>query len=212
MTDICPNMIVRPGKPDNSGKLVGKEINPNTVLLVSSPNVAHLQRIVCDTFEPTLLRVLVCKDEKSASKTDSCPYPEHKIDCAVKLACKDCKGALAQIYTRLEKFDPASRSCIVVFIAREYLSRTDDLLERLLCSVEWLNIELERPRFYIFYYGEPMLGPSANNSLKHINDKIKQRFKLYSQDEDTCIPVYVKSDAKFLIIKKNSKSLSCTAS
>lgn len=200
-------MIVRAGKPTN------EEFSPSSVSLLSSPNVANLKRIVFYASEPILLRLLVCKDERVAGKIDTCPYPEHKKNDATNLACRDCKNVLAQIYIRLNRINlnRTLRSCVIVFVEGQYLSRTDDLLERLQCSVKWLNIELEQPYFYIFYYGQPMLLSNTNNSCKNINHKIKELFNFYSRDEDVCIVASVGRESESLII--NHKNIfSCKAS
>jgi hypothetical protein len=208
LTDICPEKILRAGIPAD------REHSPSVISLVSSPNVANLKRIVCNVLEPVLLRALVCKDEKAAAgETDICPYPEHRNNNATNLTCNDCKNVLAQIYIRLDQAhcNCTLRSCIIAFVEGQYLSKTDDLLERLRCSVDWLNVKIERPYFYIFYYGQPMFLCNANNSCKSINQKIKKIFNFYSQDEDVCIVAPVGRKSESLIIN-HEKRFSCKAS
>jgi hypothetical protein len=167
-----------------------------------SPNVANLKRIVCNAHEPVLLRVLVCKDEKAAGVSGICPYPDHKNSGAVRLSCDDCKNVLAQIYLRLEQPDRsrALRSCIIAFVEGTYLSKTDDLVARLQHSVEWLDIKRERPLFYIFCYGEPLVKNTANNAFGRIDDRIREIFDFYPEGEDTCVLSQVRRDSEALII------------
>jgi hypothetical protein len=207
LTDICPEMIVRSGKPD------GEEFSPSAVPLVSSPHVANLKRIICNVYEPVLLRVLVCKDENIAGGADTCLYPDHKNDEAIKLACNDCDNLLAQVYIRLDRpnGNRTLRSCVIAFVEGKYLSRTDDLLNRLHYSIAWLDIERERPHFYIFYYGQPMFQLNANNSRQLINNRIKEMFHIYSQEEDVCIVAPVGRYAESLIISHRN-IFSCKAS
>jgi hypothetical protein len=200
-------MIVRAGKPTD------KEFSPSAVPLISSSNVANLKRIVCNVHESVLLRLLVCKDERVVGETDVCPYQAHKNDEATRLVCNDCENVLAQIYIRLEQShgNRTLRSCIVSFVEGQYLIRTDDLLQRLQSSVIWLGIERERPLFYIFYYGQPMVQLIANNSCKTINDRIKRAFGFYTQEEDVCVVAPVGRYSESLII--NHKNIfSCKAS
>jgi hypothetical protein len=199
MDNICPRMIVRSTVPND------REFNPNTIELLPSKNVANLEKIVCNVLEPVLLRLLVCKDEKSGETSDDCPYPEHKNREAVKLACNNSEAKLAQIYIRHDRINAQSRSCVIVFVEGQYLSKTDELLERLQNSVSWLDIANERPYFYIFHYDQPAFQLTANNSCKRINAKMKKLFTGYSQDEDICIAVSVQRGSKSLIVNHTTK-------
>jgi hypothetical protein len=176
-------MIVRSGKPAD------EKFSPSAVPLVSSANVANLKRIVCNVQDHVLLRVLACKGERAVGKADVCPYPDHKNNGATRLACVDCNNVLAQIYIRLEHShdNQSLRSCIIAFGEGQYLSKTDDLLQRMQYSIAWLDIEHERPHFFIFYYGQPMAQLIAKNSQKFINDRIKKLYNFYSPEEDVCI-------------------------
>jgi hypothetical protein len=182
-----------------------REFNPNTIELLPSKNVANLEKIVCNVLESVLLRLLVCKDEKSGKTPEDCPYPEHKNCEADKLVCNNSEAKLAQIYIRHDKVNAQSRSCVIVFVEAQYLSKTEELLERLQNSISWLDIENERPYFYIFHYGPPACQLTANNSCKRINAKMKELFTGYSQDEDICIAVSVQRGSKSLIVNHRTK-------
>jgi hypothetical protein len=199
---LCPKMIVRAAIPKDG-------VSPCIVELLPSPNTANLARIECNVLEAVLLRLLLCKDENPARAPDDCPYPEHRNSEAVKLACDLSETKLAQMY--IKKMDGKSRSCLIVFIEGQYLSKIDELLERMQNSVAWLNIAGERPYFYIFHYGQPVFQLAANDSCKRISKRIKELFAGYSQDEDVCIMVSVRRDSKSLIIN-HFKNFSLKAS
>jgi hypothetical protein len=160
--------------------------------------------------EPVLLRLLVCKDENITKTPDDCPYPEHKNREATKWICNSSENKLAQIYIRHEKIAAKARSCLIIFVEGRYLGRTDELLETLLCTVSLLNIEQEKPYFYIFYYGQPVIQLTAANTCKLINNKIKEKIKIYSFDEDICIALPIRRTSESLIIN-HSKKFSCSA-
>jgi hypothetical protein len=113
--------------------------------------MANLEKIECNVLDAVLLRLLVCKDEKSAELPGICSYPKHKNEGAVKLAC-NFKDKLVQMYIKLDRMSVKSRSCVITFVEGQYLSRTDELLEILQNSVLWLDIKNENPYFYIFYW------------------------------------------------------------
>jgi hypothetical protein len=132
---------------------------------------------------------------------------------ATRLACKDCENVLAQIYIKLDRpnCNHTLRSCVIAFVEGQYLSKTDDLLKRLQCSVNWLDIKLERPYFYVFYYGQPLLLSSADNSCRHINPGMKKIFDFYSQEENVCTVAPVERHSESLIID-HKNVFSCRAS
>jgi hypothetical protein len=195
---MCPGRIVRAAVP-TAGNI------PSKISLLPSPNVANLKWIVCNVLEPVLLRMLVCKDENSAGIFDNCPYPEHKNNAADKWTCVDSVGKLAQIYLRHNNTDQKSRSCIITFVEGQYLGKTDELLELLQNTIDWLNVKQEKPYFYIFYYGQPVNQLTANNSRHAINSKIKEIFSGYSQDEDACIIAPIRRDSECLIMKHTKR-------
>jgi hypothetical protein len=200
-------MIVRAGKPTD------REYSPCSVALASSPNVANLKRIVCNVLETVLLRMLVCKDEKAERESGECPYPEHKNKEAFKFVCNDCGEVLAHVYMRLARScrDPALRSCIIAFVDGKYLSQTDNLLERLRGTIEWLDIERERPFFRILYYEYPILQVNSGYLCRCINRKIREMFNFYPPEEDVCTIASVMRNSESLIINHNN-IFSCRAS
>jgi hypothetical protein len=137
--------------------------------------------------DPVLLRLLACKEENPGRIPDTCPYPEHRRDTVKQQLCCCFDGKLAHLYVRQDTMDSKSRSCVLVFVEGQYLSRTSELVERLRNSIIWLDVEREQPYFYIFYYGQPMAQLTANSSRRFIDLEIKRAFSDYSQNEDICI-------------------------
>jgi hypothetical protein len=202
---LCPKMIVRAAASKDD------RFSPNIIELLPTENIANLEKIECNVLEPVLLRLLVCKDEKSVEFSDICPYPKHKNQDAVKLVCDNSGLRLAQIYIRLEREKSKSRSCLILFVEGQYLAKTDELIERMKNSVSWLDIEDEKPYFYIFHYGQPVFNITASNSCRRINARIKELFTGYSQDEDICIAESVRRGSKSLIVN-HTKLFSLKAS
>jgi hypothetical protein len=195
----CPGITIRAAKPKGG-------VSPSIIELLPSPTTAHLSKIECNVPEAVLLRLLACKDENPTKKPDDCPYPEHKSSGAEKLACNLHDIKLAQIYIKKEKNAGKSRSCLIVFIEGQYLNKKiDELLERLKNSVTWLDIENEKPYFYIFYFGQPVFLLTANDSCKRINKRIKELFLGYSRDEDVCIMAPVQRNSTSFIINHFEK-------
>jgi hypothetical protein len=178
---------------------------PGRIFLLPSPRVANLNWITCNVPEAVLLRMLVCKDENSTGLPNACPYPEHKNNTADMWTCRDFKGKLAQIYIRLNTTNPKSRSCVIAFVEGLNLSKTDELMELLKNTIAWLDIEQEKPYFYIFYYGHPANQLTANDSRHIINGKIKEFFNSYSRDEDACIMAPIRRDSECLIVNHAKK-------
>jgi hypothetical protein len=205
MTDICPEIILRAAAPKD------EDFSPSIAGLLDSPNTANLKRIVCNVLEPVLLRLLVCKDEKSAGTPDTRPYPEHKKLRAVKSACDETRVKLAQMYIRHDKIKPKARSCLIVFIKGCYLSETDELLEMLQNSVTWLDVAQEKPYFYIFCYGLPMFQNAFGDLCKKIDRRLKEVFPGYSQEENVCIPAQVSRDSEVLFINSSGTRFSLRA-
>jgi hypothetical protein len=206
MTDVCPEIIIRTAGPRD------EDFSPSVITLSASSNVANLKNIVCNVLEPVLLRLLVCKEEKSVEKPDDCPYPDHKNHDAVRLACGETMTKLAQIYIRHDKINPKARSCLIVFIKGSYLSKTDEVMERLQNSVKWLNIAEEKPYFYIFCYGPPECLLAVTDSCKKIDSKLKEVFPSYSKEESICIPAQVPRHSEALFIKGNGAKFSLSTS
>jgi hypothetical protein len=192
-------MIVRSARPKD------KEFSPSIINLLSSKNVANLERIECNVLEPILLRLLACKDEKLLETSDDCPYPDHKNSGAVKLVCNTSEDKLAHIYIRNEKTGAESRSYVIIFVEGNYLSETDELMERLQNSVSWLDIAHERPYFYIFYYGQPQYNLTATDSCNRISERMRKLFPGYSKNENICIPASVMKRSKSLIVAMDAK-------
>jgi hypothetical protein len=199
LDEVCPGRIVRSASPK------GREFSPSIVNLLPSSNVANLEKIECNVLEPVLLRLLVCKEENPAGSSDDCPYPGHKNFAAVKFVCSDSNDKLAQMYIRHEKPNTKSRSCVILFVEGQYLNKTDEILERMKKTVEWLDIERERPYFYILHYGDPQFLVTANNSRRRIDEGIKNLFNGYSQDEDVCSAIPVPRKSKSLIVNHTKK-------
>jgi hypothetical protein len=194
LNKICPGITIRAAKPKGG-------VSPSIVELLPSPTTANLSKIECNVPEAVLLRLLTCKDENQTKMPEECPYPEHKNIGAEKLACNLHDIKLAQVYIKKEKSTGKSRSCLIVFIEGQYLNKKiNELLERLKNSVAWLDIEKEKPYFYIFYFGQPVFLLTANDSCRRINRRIKELFLGYSQDEDVCIMAPVQRNSSSLII------------
>jgi hypothetical protein len=206
MTDICPEILIWAAAPK------GESFSPSTINLLASSHVANLKRIICNVPEPVLLRLLVCKDEKDLEASDDCPYPEHKNREAVKLACNEASGKMAQIYIRHDKINRKARSCLIIFIEGYNLNKTDELLERLQNSVTWLGIAQERPYFYIFCYGYPMNQVAIGDLCKKIDKRLKDIFPDYSKEEDVCIATQVLRNSEVLFINTNRAKFSLSAS
>lgn len=198
---ICPVMIVRA-----SSCATG-----NIIPLLLSPNTANLQRIVCNVHEPLLLRLLVCREKNVAHNSNDCPYPDHINSQALKKACRDSEKKLAQVYVRHEQLNKKARSCVLIFIERHTLNKTEELSKLLKDTVGWLQIAQEKPYFYIFHYGQPEFSVNTNNAIKSLNKKIKETIDGYSQDEDSCIGVSVIRGSESLTIITNSGKFSFTA-
>jgi hypothetical protein len=149
--------------------------------------------------------LIVCKDTNSTGNPDDCPYPEHKNKEASKRVCNCSGNRMAQIYLRDEKNDSKTRSCVIVLIEGQYLSKTDELLKILLYTVTWLNIDQERPHFYFFHYGPPVVDLTVNDTCRIISKKIRETFKNYPKDEDICFGISVRRDSESLIIKSTKR-------
>lgn len=183
MPDICPEMIVRitASTPGNS-----QSDRSDIISLTPFSNTAMFKTIQFNTSEPVLLRLLMCRDENPTKNPDDCPCPDHKNRTATKMACRDSRNKLAQIYVRQERIAAQTRSCIIVFIERQYLTRIDELSKLLLSTVDWLGIAQERPYFYIFGYGSSGYGLTHDNTHIVLNKKIKGDIAGYSDSEEVC--------------------------
>jgi len=188
LTDICPEKIIKASPPSE------------VISLLPSSNTANLKRIVFDVRDPVLMRLLVCKEEKSKNGTDSCPYLEHENNGAVKKACGDPERKLANVYLRHEELNKTARSCVIAFIEGKYLSKTNELMDILKTTVDWLNIAKENPYFYIIRYGQPAINLTITQTRETLTKKMKEIYKGYSDDEDTCIVLSCLPDSESLMI------------
>lgn len=199
MSGICPKMTVRAAAPTS------KDFQPAIIPLLPSTNTAMLKTIVCNIHKPVLLRLLVCGNENTTKNPNNCPYPNHKDSAATKMVCRNSEIKLAQVYFRHEQITAMARSCIIVFIEGQYLTRTDELFELLLSTVNWLGIARERPYFYIFSYGRPECGLTHNTTRITLDRKIKSGIAGYSKDEDVCFVNGVSRIAERLILSYTSQ-------
>ena len=195
LTNICPEIIIKADTPreDNTGLRV--------IHLLPSPNTANLIDIVFDVRDSYLLRLLVCKEEISKEETDNCPYPMHKNNEATRRVCIDSGKKLAHIYVRHNQINNETRSFLIAFIEGEVLSKTDEILEMLKNTVDWLNIAKERPFFYIIRYGKPDISLATNQIRMTLTKKIKEIYSKYPDNEDPCIVLQTLHDSKSLIIE-----------
>ena len=69
---ICPKRIVRASDQQQDDK-------PAVVSLLPYENTVNLRDIVCNSHEPVLLRLLVCKELKEKENQDRCPFTDTPI-------------------------------------------------------------------------------------------------------------------------------------
>lgn len=201
MAEICPKKIVKPVSTQRGAA------KPEIIPLLPSSNTAKLQRIIFDVRDHVLLRLLVCKEEITKNETSGCPYPEHTNNAATIKACGYSNKRLAHVYVRHEQTNEDVRSCVIVFIEGMRLCRTNELMDMLKNTVDWLEIAKEKPFFYIVRYGQAAINNTIDETRTTLTKKIKEIYKGYPDDDDTCIVLSVLHDSQSLMIDQTKKSI-----
>jgi len=194
---ICPKRIVRASDQQQDDK-------PAVVSLLPYENTANLRDIVCNSHEPILIRLLVCKELKEKNNQDKCPFTDTpytghiNIEATKKLCNEPRDKKFTQIYFRHEKMDKKARSCVVVFIEGIFLHRTDVLIEQFKNTVEWLQIAEEKPFYHVVYYGDPLFPDDYTSAEKELDEKMREKYSQYSKDEEICFIIYANKEAEIL--------------
>jgi len=194
---ICPKSIIRASDQQ-------QDDNPAVVPLLPYENTANLKGIICNSHEPVLLRLLVCKELKEKDNQNKCPfanppYESHlNIEAAKQLCNEPIDKTFTQIYFRHEKTDKKARSCIVAFIEGDTLHRTDVLLEMFKNTVEWLQIAEEKPFYHVVFYGDPLFGNEHIKAEKELDEKMRETYSQYSKDEDICFMIFANKKSEVL--------------
>ena len=182
--DICPRKMVRKtDSNDISGDFMFEPLK----------RLANLRWIKYRVPEAVLFRILICKEYKSASDPDVCPYPEFNNEKATKKICES-KGNLAHIYFRFENTEKAhagTRSCIVIFSKNNL--NIDEFAEKLKATIAQLDIQKEKFVFHViqFRYGLiRVVMPSRDKLRKKIlsiyrdsNIRIKRSIQMNEKDD-----------------------------
>ena len=194
---ICPKTLVRASDQQ-------QDDNPAVIPLMPHEKTANLNSIVCSSHESVLLRLTVCKELKEESNQNKCPFADppyaiHANLTATKQICNEPTDKIfTQIYFRHEKIDKKARSCVIAFIEGDALHKTDILLEKFKNTVEWLQITEEKPFYHVVFYGDPQFGNDNTKAEKKLEEKMREQYSQYSEDEEICFLVYASKKAEFL--------------
>ena len=194
---ICPKRIVRASDQQQENKSA-------VVQLLPYENTANLNIIVCNSHEPVLLRLLVCKELREENNQNNCPFeaPPHTSHINAEADRRLCNEPgdkrFTQIYFRHEKIDKKARSCIVAFIQGDSLHKTDVLMEWFKNTVEWLQIAEEKPFYHVVFYGDPLFDNDYTAAEKDLDEKMRKIYSQYSKDEEICFIIYANKEAEVL--------------
>jgi len=191
---ICPKIIIRASDQQ-------KDEKPAVIPLQPYDNTANLNYIVCNSHEPILLRLLLCKSLKEKDDRNKCPFQDppfsgHINNDATIRICNELRDKqFTQIYFRHEKIDKKARSCVVTFIQGDSLYRADILIERFKNTVEWLQIAEEKPFYHVIYYGDPQFDNDYTKALNELDKKMREVYADYSENEDICFILFADNKA-----------------
>jgi len=194
---ICPRTIVWASDQQHYD-------NTAVVPLPPYNKTANLKRIICNSHEPVLLRLLVCKELKEENNQNKCPfvvppYTDHKNTESNKQLCNETKDrTFTQIYFRHEKVDIKTHSYVVTFIEGDTLKKTNVLLERFKNTVEWLQIAEEKPIYYVVLYGDPQFKKDYITVGNELDEEMRKLYSQYSKDEEICFIISANKKAEVL--------------
>ena len=202
--NICPRCIVRnTDSEDDSGNL----------LIKLSKKTANLKRIEYNVPESIFLRLLLCKENKKASKPDDCPCPEYENKKANNIICKS-KENLAHIYfgyEHPEKVCDGILNCIIIF-SRNNLN-TDELIQRLRATITQLGIEKENFCLYVIRYkfGNITVNKPNINKIKknyaYSKIYINPSINMDETNDRLILKIGQKPDTKYFSITGNKEKI-----
>jgi hypothetical protein len=177
MCDFCPKMIVRAAR-------ISDGFSPYEINLEPGPETANLNKIVCNSMIPILLRLLLCGKCKKRLDISDCPYPGHKNSATGVIECCRSKTDIASLY--IVQNSSKNRHYLIVFVEGMRSGRKDDLVKILKDTMILLNIDNKHVHFFIFYYGPPVITNELNSVQNHVNKSFAPLLKSYRPNEDIC--------------------------
>jgi hypothetical protein len=198
----CPRKIrLRAAKTEDGS------FYPSFQILNPAPSSANLARIVCNSGVTVPLKLLAIEETKNCDDIELCTNgpPEPPAGRNYPPVCHISHELFAHIYITTELSMPVIRHYIVVFVEGKKIGRYGELADILYKTVKWLNIEQEKPHFYIYYFGAP---PVINNEINYTRNciarELKNRLHNYKSGETVCMASNVlKGSTDFTISSSN---------
>jgi hypothetical protein len=184
----CPRkLIIRDAK-------VQEEQN-QTDVFVSSPvelenNSACIQKIHNNSGVAAPIMLLSIEEQLECTATceEGQPYYNGAL-------CQLMPDQFAHLYVFTGTGITPAEHCIIAFVEATKIGRYPDLLNILCHTVKWLNIENERPHFYIYYFGkQPVFGDSLDDAKIHLTRSLRMQFKNYQEGEVFCQTSNIRTD------------------
>jgi hypothetical protein len=167
--------------------------------LVKNIKTADLTAIKCNSGITVLIKVLSCRYTGKDDKTECEYYNTH----AKWYAC-EIEYDLAHVYITTEINNPVIKHYIIIFIEGIKIGRRDELVQILVNTISLLNIENERPHFYIYYYGPPTINNELNNTRMYLNKRLKSQFNNYAPLEDICMTSNIPRNSTAITISESN--------
>jgi hypothetical protein len=164
-----------PAKPDPNDEFAASPV-PLTA------NSANLKNLACNSGVTVPVRLLAI--EESMPCAEVCGYNSPHYN---GKECIFSHDQFAHLYLGTEISNASIQHYIIAFVENTKIGEHQKLIDILCRTVNWLNIQNERPYFYIYYYGkEPAFGDSFDDARINLTRMLRSCLGNYEEDDKFC--------------------------
>jgi len=187
-----PNITKKPSKLDYKQQL--------------SFNPIGLKYIICNSGVKVYVQMLAIKERINPNHTHACLYDINGYPKIKECVIHGNKFA----HFHITSSDPNAliKHYVVLFIEGTKSEKYDEIVDILFRTTRFLKIINEKPRFYIYYYGNrPAINTSLSEGKNIISRELRALMPSYSKLEPICETSLVDKKATLFVIHQNNRRI-----